>query len=69
MPRNTRSTRKGKDVEKDYNKMNEGSPIPGEIDQIIPAATKKFTKKQIKVAKKQKHVETSPLLSKHEPDA
>ena len=69
MPRNTRSTRKGKDVEKDYNKMNEGSPIPEETDQIIPAATKKLTKKQIKAAKKQKHVETSPLLSKHEPDA
>ena len=50
MPRNTRSTRKGKDLTKDYNKLNEGSPLPQE-EEVVPATvTKKKMKKQLKAA-------------------
>ena len=52
--RSTRSTRKAKDVDKDWKKLDEGSPLPEEIEiEPVPITKKKETKKERKMAKKQ----------------
>ena len=63
--RNLRSTRKGKDVNKDWAKLNEGSPLPVDVEDrdIVPATTKKMNKKQKKAAaKKQKSQNKNKFL-------
>ena len=55
MGRNLRSTRKGKDVNKDYLKLNEGSPLPEEEECSplpAPKLSAKLSKKQKKNRKK-----------------
>ena len=63
MGRNLRSTRKGKDVNKDYSKMNEGPPLPEEdaIEPMPVSKSKKTSKKQKKaLAKKSKQQQEEP---------
>ena len=50
--RNTRSMRKGKDANKDWKKLDEGSPLPEEIE-VNPAPTKKESKRKMAAANKQ----------------
>ena len=51
--RNTRSTRKGKDTTKDYTKLNEGSPLPDELEIESEPVVVKMTNKQRKAALKE----------------
>ena len=65
--RSLRSTRKGKDANKDWSKLNDGSPLPDEVTEIVPTAiSKKSSRKKKKAAKKQQQKQPSPVLSSHE---
>ena len=56
MGRNLRSTRKGKDANKDYSKLNEGSRLleEDEVEPVPTSSSKKASKKQKKALAKQK---------------
>ena len=53
--RSLRSSRKGKDANKDWSKLNEGSPLPEEEElKIVPTASAKSLKKKKKAANKRR---------------
>ena len=56
MGRNLRSTRKGKDANKDYSKLNEGSRLleEDEVEPVPTSSSKKASKKQKALAKQKK---------------
>ena len=65
--RSLRSTRKGKDANQDWSKLNEGSPLPDEVADLAPtASSKKSLKKKKKAAKKQQQKQPSPPPSVHD---
>ena len=65
--RSLRSTRKGKDANKDWSKLNDGSPLPDEVTDPVPTAnSKKSLRKKKKAAKKQQQKQPSPIPSSHE---
>ena len=69
--RNTWSTQKGKDTSKDYSKLNEGSPLPDELEiESVPVVVK-MTNKQRKAAlkeQKQKNKKAAQNVSTAEND-
>ena len=65
--RSLRSTRKGKDANQDWSKLNEGSPLPDECEPAVPTTnSKKSLRKKKKAAKKQQQKQPSPPPSAHD---
>ena len=75
MPRNLRSTRKGKEPDRDWLKLNEGSPLPAELEcaDVSSVPVKVNKKKKRAAAKKQnkqkKIVPIPKVLVQPDPDS